>query len=77
MVWFSGNWYCHILTVSKGENAKPLWLIILNGVKPFIHMQGKNLNLRAVMYIITCSNSISPPISSGRELGVIKAVVEN
>lgn len=66
------------MTVSKGENAKPLWLIILNGVKPFIHMQGKkNLNLRAVICIVTCSNSIFPPISSRRELGVIKAVAEN
>lgn len=77
MVWFSGNWYCHILTLSKGENAKPLWLIILNEVKALIHVQGKNLNLRAVTRIVTCSNSMSPPLSSRREVGIMKAAVEN
>lgn len=77
MVWFSGNWYCHVLTLSEGENVKPLWLIILNEVKALIHVQGKNLNLRAVIHIVTCSNSISPPLRSRREVGIIKAAVEN
>lgn len=40
------------MTVSKGENAKPLWLIILNGVKPFIHMQGKKILILELLYVL-------------------------